>query len=103
MIVLVALGAVLFTSGEYPIAAFLALTVIFLSLLLVLKRFGLLVLVIGLVVQSLLLILPTTTHLAQWFAAPSLVGLFAIAALAIYGFYAALAGQPVFQSSVLDE
>jgi len=90
-------------SGEYQWFSALALVVLYISFLLVLKRFGLLVLVVGLVVQQVLLIFPATIHLGRWYAAPSLAGLAAIAALTIYGFRTALAGQPVFSLKAFEQ
>jgi hypothetical protein len=89
--------------GEYPWISAVFLVVLYLSFLLVLKRFGLLTLVVGLVVQQVLLIFPATIHLSRWYAAPSLVGMTAIAALAIYGFRTALAGQPAFSMKAFEQ
>lgn len=90
-------------SGEYPWISAAFLVVLYLSFLLVLKRFGLLALLVGLVVQQVLLIFPATIHLSRWYAAPSLVGMTAIAALTIYGFRTALAGQPVFSMKAFEQ
>ena len=90
-------------SSEYPWISAVFLVVLYLSFLLVLKRFGLLALVVGLVVQQVLLIFPATIHLSRWYAAPSLAGMTAIAALAIYGFRTALAGQPVFSMKAFEQ
>ena len=89
--------------GEYPWISAVFLVVLYLSFLLVLKRFGLLALVVGLVVQQVLLIFPATIHLSRWYAAPSLVGMTAIAALTIYGFRTALAGQSVFSMKAFEQ
>jgi serine/threonine protein kinase len=90
-------------SSEYPWISAVFLVVLYLSFLLVLKRFGLLALVVGLVVQQVLLIFPATIHLSRWYAAPSLMGMTAIAALTIYGFQTALAGQPVFSMKAFEQ
>ena len=90
-------------SGEYPWISAVYLVILYLSFLLVLKRFGLLPLVVGLVVQQVLLVFPATIHLSRWYAAPSLAGLAAIAALTIYGFRTALAGQPVFSMKAFEQ
>jgi serine/threonine-protein kinase len=89
-------------SSEYQWISAVFLTVLFLSFLLVLKRFGLLTLVVGLVVQQVLLIFPATIHLARWYAAPSLAGMAAIAVLTLYGFRTALAGQTVFSMKAFE-
>jgi hypothetical protein len=90
-------------NSEYAWFSAMALVVLYISFLLVLKRFGLLPLVVGLVVQQVLLVFPATIHLARWYAAPSLAGLAAIAALTIYGFRTALAGQPVFSLKAFEQ
>jgi hypothetical protein len=88
--------------NEYPVASFIFSAVIWLSILLVLKRFGLLVLVVGLVVQNMLILFPVTTHLSRWYATSALAGLAVIAALAFYGFHTARAGQRIFSGAVLE-
>ncbi len=89
-------------NSEYPWISAFFLVILYLSFLLVLKRFGLLALVVGLVVQQVLLIFPATIHLSRWYAAPSLAGMTAIAALAIYGFRTALAGQSAFSMKAFE-
>jgi hypothetical protein len=101
-IVVVLLGALVNTGGEYKVFHFVAAGLLYVTFLFVLKRFGLLVLVVGLVVQNILLVFPTTTHLSQWYAAPALVGLIAIAALAFYGFQTARAGKPLFAAGLFE-
>ena len=105
--IVVAVGGMLLSLGgnssEYPWITAAFLVVLYLSFLLVLKRFGLLALVVGLVVQQVLLIFPATIHLSRWYAAPSLAGMTAIAALTIYGFRTALAGQPVFSMKAFEQ
>ncbi len=102
-IAVVLLGAGTVVGGDYPLFTFLAAAIIWLSILLILKRFGLLVLVVGLVVQNVLVVFPVTSHFSLWYANAALLGLFALAALAGYGFYTALAGQPVFSGASLDK
>jgi Protein kinase domain len=105
MIVVAAAGTLLSlgnNSDEYQLFSAVALVVLYVSFLLVLKRFGLLPLVVGLVVQQVLQSFPATIHLARWYAAPSLVGIAAIAALTVYGFRTALAGQPVFSMKAFE-
>ncbi len=89
-------------SSEYQWFSAIALVVLYISFLLVLKRFGLLPLVVGLVVQEVLQAFPATVHFGRWYAAPSLAGLAAIAALTLYGFRTALAGQRVFSAEAFD-
>jgi hypothetical protein len=89
-------------NDESPILSFLMAVLIWVSILLVLKRFGLLAMVTGLVVQNVLILFPVTTHFSRWYAAPGLTGLAFIAALAFYGFHNARAGKPIFSGAVLD-
>jgi Protein kinase domain/zinc-ribbon domain len=106
MIVVAAAGTLLSlgnNNGEYQWFSAMALVVLYVSFLLVLKRFGLLVLVVGLVVQNVLQAFPATIHLGRWYAAPSLAGLVAIAALTLYGFHTALAGQQVFSLKAFEQ
>jgi Protein kinase domain/zinc-ribbon domain len=104
MVVIAAIGTFLsLGSGEEnPLFAAAALILLYSSFLFVLKRFGLLTLVVGLVVQNVLIIFPATTHLSRWYSTPALTGITAIAALSIYAFYTALAGQRLFSSEILD-
>ncbi len=101
--VVVFLGAITNTGGDYAIVTFVASAIIWFSLYVVLRRFGLLTLVVGLVVQNILSVFPVTSHLSQWYASAALAGILAIAALAAYGFHAALAGQPVFSGEALEK
>ncbi len=101
-IVLVLLGALASGGGEYRAFDFVALGLIYVSFLFVLRRFGLLVLIVGLVIQNVLLVLPTTARFSQWYAPPALVGLLAIAALAVYGARTARAGKPLFAAGLLE-
>ena len=101
-IVAVTLFSVSSLGGEYPILDFVFTAAIWFSILLVLKRFGLLVLVTGLVVQNVLILFPVTTHLSRWYATPSVMCLAFFAALSFYGFHMARAGQPIFSGNLLD-
>jgi len=101
-IVLVLIGTGTNPGGEYPIATFAFLAIIWLSILLVLRRFGMLALVVGLVVQNVLTVFPTTSHFSRWYASAGLTGIVVILGLAIYGFYTSLAGKPLFATAALD-
>jgi len=101
--IIVFLGAITNWGGEYPLATVLASAVIWLSIYLILRRFGVLTLVVGLVVQNVLVVFPMTTHLSRWYANSALTGLFAILALSIYGFYISLAGQAVFSDELFEK
>jgi hypothetical protein len=63
-----------------------------------LRRFGLLALVVGLVVQNMLVVFPITSHLTRWYAEGAIAGMAAIVAIALFAFYNALAGQSLFSA-----
>ena len=88
--------------GEAPVFAAVALMVLYLSFLFVLKRFGLLPLVVGLVVQNVMVVFPATVHLSRWYSVCMVTGLGSIALLAAYAFHAALAGQRIFSLEAID-
>jgi hypothetical protein len=62
----------------------------------VLIRFGLLVAAVARIVLGVCEAIPFTLHVAHWSATPSNWTVAAILALAVFGFYAARAGQPLF-------
>src|SRR5207245_9045710 len=90
------------TGGDYFWLTFLASAVIWLSIYLILRRFGLLALVVGLVVQNMLVTFPMTTHLSRWYASGAIAGMLAIIAIALFVLHRALAGQPLFIVKVWD-
>lgn len=102
-IVIVFLGSITDTGGEYFWATFLWGAVIWLSIYLVLRRFGLLALVVGLVVQNILVTFPMTTHLSRWYASGAIAGMMIIIAITLFALQSALAGQPLFSARVLDD
>jgi Protein kinase domain len=102
-LVIVLVGAGTNGGGDDPISTFIFAAVIWGSIVLVLKKFGLLALVVGFVVQNILAVFPTTSHFSRWYANAGLAGIVVIALAAAYGFYTALAGQPVFTGAVLDK
>jgi hypothetical protein len=102
-IVIVFLGAITNTGGDYFWVTFLALAVIWLSIYLVLRRFGLLALVVGLVVQNMLVVFPMTSHLSRWYASGAIAGMVTVIAIALFALYHALAGQQLFSTKALDD
>ena len=89
--------------GEYPWFAFGATLVLFSLIVLVLKRFGLIALIVGLVVQNLLIAFPAASHFSRWYATSGIFALVTILFLAAYGFHSALAGQPIFSHGPFDD
>lgn len=102
-LVIVFLGAVINTGGDYFWETFLAAAMVWLSIYLVLRRFGLLALVVGLVVQNMLLTFPLTTHLSRWYAPGGITGMLTIVAIALFALHSALAGQPLFTTKALED
>ena len=60
-------------------------------------RYGLVVLAIAIVVANILLNVPYTLDFSNWYAAPALCAVLGFIALAIWGFYTALAGQRLWK------
>jgi serine/threonine-protein kinase len=89
--------------GEFPVVTYLYLALIWISIVLVLKKVGLLALVAGLVVQNVLMNFPLTSHFSRWYANAGLAGIIVVAALAVYGFFTGLAGRPLFTGAALDK
>jgi len=79
-----------------------AAALIWLSIVLILKRFGLLALVVGLVIQNVLQVFPITSHFSRWYASAGLAGILVIGTVGLYGFYMSLGGKPVFSVAALD-
>jgi len=102
-LVVVLLGAGTNSGGEYPISTFIFAAFIWGSIVIVLRKFGLLALIVGFVVQNVLVVFPTTSHLSRWYSSAGLAGIVVIALAAVYGFYTALAGQPIFTGAALDK
>ena len=102
-LVIVFLGAITNTGGDYFWATFVVGAIIWLSIYLVLRRFGLLALVVGLIVQNMLVLYPTTSHLSRWYASGAIVGLLTIVAIALFALQSALAGQSLFSSKILED
>jgi len=102
-VAIVFLGAITNTGGDYFWVTFLASAVIWLSIYFMLRRFGLLALVVGLVVQNMLVVFPMTTHLSRWYASGAIAGMLTIIGIALFALHTALAGQPLFSAKVLDD
>jgi len=69
----------------------------------VLYRFGLLAFVAALFFHHLWLSFPITSDFAAWYAGGFVLALMISLALACYGFYTSLAGQPLFRRGLLDD
>jgi serine/threonine-protein kinase len=69
----------------------------------VLYRFGLLAAVAAFFFAHLWVFYPMTTQLSAWYAMDFNIGLVICVALAGYGFYTSLAGQPLFGGKLMQE
>jgi serine/threonine-protein kinase len=66
-------------------------------------RFGLLANISALFFFHAWVFLPITTELSSWYAGDFVLALFIYVALACYGFYTSLAGQPLFRGGLLQD
>ncbi|HEY6187480.1 MAG TPA: serine/threonine-protein kinase [Pyrinomonadaceae bacterium] len=66
-------------------------------------RYGLLASIAGLFFFHAWVFLPITTELSAWYAGDYVVALVIYIALAFYGFYTSLAGQPLFRGGFLQD
>jgi serine/threonine-protein kinase len=69
----------------------------------VLTRFGLLALVIMFTLNNVLQAYPLTTHISEWYAQPTIFVFVALLAVAVFGFYVATKGHPIFGSMRIEE
>ncbi len=90
------------TSNSIPVALVDNLIVQGVTVFL-LRRLGLLWLVVSFVFNGVLSSFPVTTQGSAWYAGISLAGILLMAAMACYGFYTSLGGRPVFGGAVLEE
>jgi hypothetical protein len=68
-----------------------------------LRRLGLLWLVVSFVFVGLPQEFPLTTQMSSWYAGISLAGILLMAATTLYGFYTSMGGRPAFGGHVLEE
>jgi uncharacterized membrane protein len=69
----------------------------------VLYRYGLLALVSAIFFFHLVSFFPITSDFSAWYAADFVLALLISLALAGFGFYTSLAGQPLFRASLPDD
>jgi hypothetical protein len=68
----------------------------------ILIRFGVLPMMVGIFVSSILPSFPLTTDFSTWYAGSTLFALASVLALTAYAFHTAIAGRPVFKESFLE-
>jgi len=100
-IVFVALWVALKTLGsDYPWIEAPAWTLLYGVAAFVVLRFGFVALAVGLFVTDMLLNVPLTLDFSSWYATSTLLPLLSVVALAVWGFYNALAGQKLWKTEV---
>ena len=100
--VLLSALSVLVSDNKSPVSMVFALvgpTIIVLAM----TRFGLLTTIFAFLFVHLSVFFPVTTELSAWYASSFILDLIVLLALAIYGFFISLAGQPLFRGEFLEE
>jgi hypothetical protein len=69
----------------------------------ILMRYGLFCLMVLFTTLDVLHYFVNSIQLSHWYAAPTILGVLFVLALAFYGFRVSLAGRPVFSGAALDE
>jgi hypothetical protein len=59
------------------------------------QRFGLVAAIASFVPHLALLAAPVTLRLSAWYSGPAVAAVLLVAGMAVYGYYAARAGQPL--------
>jgi hypothetical protein len=98
VIIAVALSLTHDTLAGMPFAVTAALLVIW-----VLYRYGLLALISAIFFLHLTIFYPITSELSAWYAADFVLALIISIALAVFGFYTSLAGEPLFRGALPDD
>jgi len=67
------------------------------------NRYGLLALISALFFLHLTIFYPITSEFSAWYASDFVLGLIVALAIAVFGFYTSLAGQPLFRGAIPDD
>ncbi|HEX6188278.1 MAG TPA: hypothetical protein VFZ40_09370, partial [Pyrinomonadaceae bacterium] len=86
------------TLAGVPFACIAAFLVVW-----VLYRYGLLAVMSAVFFQHLIIFFPVTSDFTAWYAADFVLALIISLALAVFGFYTSLAGQPLFLGAIPDD
>ena len=98
LIVATALSLTQETIAAVPFACLAAAMVVW-----VLYRYGLLALIVTIYFVHLMVFYPITSDFSAWYATDFVLGLIIALALAGFGFYTSLAGEPLFRTARLDD
>jgi hypothetical protein len=102
-IVFVAIWVTLKCLGsDYPWIVGLASTVVYTIAAIAVFRFGFVALAVGIFTADMLANVPLTFDFSAWYASTSLLPLLSLIALAVWGFYNALAGQKLWHGDVFS-
>jgi hypothetical protein len=89
--------------GVQVASTWAAVSVLVATYLFVLKRYGLLGTIVFQFYNYLLMNCPLTSDFYAWYASGTILTLFIAVSIASYGYYMALAGQPLFRLGLLRE
>jgi len=98
LIVSLALSLTQESAGSVPFAWLAGAMTVWL-----LYRYGLLALIVALYFVHLLIFFPITSNFSAWYASDFVLALLIALALAGFGFYTSLAGEPLFRTARLDD
>ena len=88
--------------GDYPAILAAQTAVVCLAILLILTRFGLAALTVGLFADTILENAPLTTHLGAWYASPTWICMIPLIALGFYAYWSSLGGRKLFSESAFE-
>ncbi|HEX6283751.1 MAG TPA: hypothetical protein VFZ71_02710, partial [Pyrinomonadaceae bacterium] len=98
LLVAVALSLTHETAAGVPFASLAAALIVWL-----LYRYGLLAVIVAEFFLHLMIFYPVTSDFSAWYAADFVLALIISLALAGFGFYTSLAGEPLFRAARLDD
>lgn len=89
--------------SETPLAIVVLVAAYFGILVFLIVRFGLVAGIAALLTAHFLTSHPITPQFSAWYAGSGLFNLAVVAAIALYGFYTSLGGQPMFGAATLED
>jgi serine/threonine-protein kinase len=88
--------------SNYPMVELAAQVAIYAIAAVVVVRFGLIALSAGIFTANILLNIPVTTNVGEWYAASAAVALLGILAIAVWAFQVSLAGRTLFKQDLFE-
>jgi Protein kinase domain len=89
-------------AAQHPLIDSPVWVIIYLIAAIAVVRFGLVVLAVAVFTANILLNVPFTLDFGEWYAPASAAVVLSIIALALWGFFTALAGQKLFKAEMFD-